>query len=229
MLKHQHEPLAPNKPIEEDDVGLSASDDKIRNMLARYMAEEEDEDILAALQGSTGAGGGGGMGEEDERLSEEERLLLGFQDRVRRVPRQILRYARGGQPLWSIPSTKGNAKGGEEESLWKIPTCTTCGKACTFEMQLVPSLLHVLQVDKFGGENPSGNINDLFATGMNWGSVAVFTCNEPDCSATQGGLIIQKSVDENPEMEEREGMDFTPTMAVVEDMDDDEDFEPYGN
>lgn len=226
LLTKQLEPTAPNPVVEEDDVGLSASDDKIRNMLARYMAEEEDEDILAALKGTDT---GGGIGEEDERLSEEERLLLGFQDRLRRVPRQVVRYAKGGSPLWSIPSIK------KEEQLWKWPICTACGTKCDFEMQLLPSLLHILQVDQF---SPAGSvaqeggtgIGDLLSKGMNWGSVAVYTCPNASCNSHEGSLVIQASVDENPEQAPGDqNRDFTPTMAVVEDMDDDADFEPYVN
>jgi len=92
--------------MDDDDVGLSGGDkdDKIQQMLARYMAEEEDEDILSALRGANGAvnGGGGGRGERDERLSAEDRALLTFSDRLKRSPRQVLRYAHGGAPLWSM-------------------------------------------------------------------------------------------------------------------------------
>lgn len=229
LLTRHLEPPAPNPVAEEDDVGLSANDEKIRNMLARYMAEEEDEDILAALKG-TSTGGGNGE-EEDERLTEEDRLLLGFQDRVRRVPRQVVRYARGGIPLWSIPSSK---KG---KQLWNIPTCVTCGTQCYFEMQLLPSLLHVLGVDQFSsdeekmtedGKSVSG-IGALLSRGMNWGSVAVFTCPSASCQSPEGYLVIQAAVDENPLPVGSPGMDFTPTMAIVEDMDDDAEFEPYTN
>eukprot|EP00934_Nitzschia_sp_Nitz4_P002678 Nitzschia sp. Nitz4//scaffold21_size171442//144018//145286//NITZ4_002189-RA/size171442-processed-gene-0.168-mRNA-1//-1//CDS//3329542495//2668//frame0 len=221
MLTEKSEPLAPHKPIEEDDVGLTASDDKIRNMLARYMAEEEDEMILAALKGSDVGGGT----EEDERLSDDERVLLAFQDRLRRAPRQVIRTARGGVPLWSIPSTKKN------KPIWSVPTCSVCNTQCTFEMQLLPSLLHVLQVDKYASgasmqTEEASALGDLLSNGMNWGSVAVYTCPCETCTSTEGHLVVQKSVDESP-VGNGEGMDFTPAMAVVEDMDDDDDFEPY--
>ena len=89
--------------MDDDDVGMvGGSDAKIQQMLARYMAEEEDEDILAAIRGAGGTGGGGGRGERDERLSADDRALLTFTDRVKRVPRQIVRYARGGIPLFSM-------------------------------------------------------------------------------------------------------------------------------
>lgn len=225
ILTKQFEPLAPNPVAEEDDVGLSASDDKIRNMLARYMAEEEDEEILAALKGTSMGGGAGD--EEDERLTEEDRLLLGFQDRVRRVPRQVIRYARGGVPLWSIPNSKN------DKQLWSLPICPACGTKCSFEMQLLPSLLHVLEVDRFsspekGAEDGTSGIGELLSNGMNWGSVAVFTCPNGSCGSMEGALVIQSGVDENP-LPRDSNIDFTPTMAVVEDMDDDADFEPYTN
>ena len=52
------------------------------------------------LKGST-AGGANGQ-EVDEDLTEEEMALLRFSDRIKRSPRQVLRYARGGEPLWSM-------------------------------------------------------------------------------------------------------------------------------
>lgn len=228
LLTKQFEPPASSPAMEEDDVGLSANDEKIQNMLARYMVEEEDEDILAALKGADL--GGGGFGEEDERLTEEDRLLLGFQDRLRRVPRQVIRYAKGGMPLWSIPSTKG------DKPLWTQPTCGSCGTRCNFEMQLLPALLHVLQVDHFASadkqsdDEGAAGIDTWLSKGMNWGSVAVFTCSNQSCDSTSGALVIQASVDGNPEVASgNANCDLTPTMAVVEDLEDDADFEPYQN
>lgn len=97
---------------DDDNVGIGiggrGSDDrKIQHMLARYMAMEEDEDILAALRGgsATGSNGNahaGGGGERDERLSAADRALWTFTDRLKRAPRQVLRYAHGGVPLWSV-------------------------------------------------------------------------------------------------------------------------------
>jgi hypothetical protein len=99
------EPVVPRGcNLDDDDVGMvGGSDAKIQQMLARYMAEEEDEDILAAIRGSSGRGkDGGGRGEKDERLSPEDRAILAFTDRVKRSPRQVVRYAKGGVPLWSM-------------------------------------------------------------------------------------------------------------------------------
>jgi len=93
--------------MDEDDVGIEGSDDKIQKMLAKYMAEEDDEEILNALRstptGCANAGkGGGGRRERDERLSVEDRVFLTYSDRLKRSPRQVLRHAPGGVPLWSV-------------------------------------------------------------------------------------------------------------------------------
>ena len=88
-------------------MGGGKDDAKIQQMLAKYMAEEDDEDILTALQGvGAGSGSGGGKGnksrEKDERLKAADRALFAFTDRIKRSPRQVLRYANGGVPLWSM-------------------------------------------------------------------------------------------------------------------------------
>ena len=92
--------------------GASSEAAKIQEMLAKYMAEEEDEEILNALRGSTATGsGGGGKGkgkgkfkgqEKDERLNAADRALLAFTNRIKRSPRQVVRYAPNGMPLWSV-------------------------------------------------------------------------------------------------------------------------------
>eukprot|EP00536_Pseudo-nitzschia_multiseries_P011215 jgi/Psemu1/28219/gm1.28219_g len=233
LLKKQSEPRSTKSFLQdEDDVGLSENDEKIRNMLARYMAEEDDEDILAALGGANGMGGGNGAGEEDERLSEEDRVLRSFQDRQRRASRQVIRYANGGKPLWSIPEKKsGNA-------LWSVPPCSSSGEERKFEFQVLPSILDALAVEKYQTEMRTTTkgealaLDDLLSNGLNFGSIAVFTSSNAWSGAEEkeAYLVIQKSVDDLPakgNANNVRGEDFsTPTMAVVEDLDDDADFEP---
>mmetsp|Transcript_12075 Transcript_12075/g.13491 ORF Transcript_12075/g.13491 Transcript_12075/m.13491 type:complete len:465 (-) Transcript_12075:2282-3676(-) len=241
LLKMQNEPKSVRPMFEDDDdVGLSESDDKIRNMLARYMAEEEDEDILAALRGSnscdSGGGGGNDATEEDERLSEEDRILRSFQDRQRRAPRQVIRYASKGKPLWSIPDK--NCKSGK--MLWNVPNCSCCGEQREFEFQLLPSILAALEVDMWqtgvkatAGTGESLALDELLSNGVNFGSIAVFTCSNASCriQEKEAFAVIQKSVDVLPDKKERTSNiavnDFhTASMAVVEDLDDDAEFEP---
>ena len=66
-----------------------------------------------------------------------------------------------------------------------IPPCS-CGAERQFEYQIMPSLLHVLEVDKHATQNQD-NPSDLDAImsadygGMNWGTIAVYTCPKTDC------------------------------------------------
>jgi len=107
----QEPPVVRRSNTDQDDVGIGdgrKDDAKIKQMLAKYMAEEEDEEVLAMLRGASttpgtgGVGGGGKGGERDERLSATDRALLNFSDCLKRSPRQVVRYARGGRPLWSM-------------------------------------------------------------------------------------------------------------------------------
>jgi hypothetical protein len=107
-LTSQLEPLSLRQSNDQDDddyvgtvgstAGAGPSKDHIAQMLARYMAEEDDENILTALKGSANANGT----EREEQLSPADRALLTYTDRLKRVPRQVMRQARGGVPLWSM-------------------------------------------------------------------------------------------------------------------------------
>ncbi|GKZ00005.1 hypothetical protein MPSEU_000953900 [Mayamaea pseudoterrestris] len=216
LLEPPSERLHAANDDDDDDVGMSTgtSDDKIQAMLAKYMAEEEDEGILSALRG-VGADGGSGGKERDERLSASERALLAYSDRLKRSPRQVLRYAYGGVPMWSIPlSTAGqndkvtkhtlnasNKKGTVQE----IPPCS-CGASRVFEFQILPSLLHVLEVDKHA-DTPADNTSNVPLTGlqaafaqsgMNFGNIAVYTCSKACDGNAAEYVVLQDSVDEAP-------------------------------
>ena len=59
-----------------------------------------------------------------------------FQRRVSSQPRQVLRYAYGGEPLWNtLPASKERAKG------ISVPCCEGCGARRVFEVQLMPAIL----------------------------------------------------------------------------------------
>mmetsp|Transcript_16859 Transcript_16859/g.33639 ORF Transcript_16859/g.33639 Transcript_16859/m.33639 type:complete len:393 (-) Transcript_16859:806-1984(-) len=96
--------------VDDDDaVGATGtSDAKVQKLLSRYLDEEEDTELISALGGSGNrvSGGGGGSnssrGEKFERLPPDERAFLAFTDRIKRSPEQVVRYAFGGVPLWSV-------------------------------------------------------------------------------------------------------------------------------
>ncbi len=106
------EPATKNTPLAEhdeadsddDDVMNDKSDAKIQNLLSKYLQEEEDTDILRALKGE-GSGKGGSAeisGEKYERLPPKDRAFMAFSTRVKRAPKQSVRYAYDGIPLWSM-------------------------------------------------------------------------------------------------------------------------------
>jgi hypothetical protein len=222
-IRAQQEPAghrATGKNEDDDDiVGMASGSDKhIQEMLARYMAEEDDEEILSALRG---AGVGGGIAEEDERLSDEDRAMLFFTDRVKRLPRHVLRYARDGSPLWSVPAPSKEVP---------VPDCP-CGSKRIFECQLMPSILHVLEVDKYvakdslssGSENQDKtfDLNEEFiGGGQNWGALAVYTCSASCESNQEEYVVLQDSVDEMPGPR---GGDVDMVVAVQMDDDDEEE------
>jgi hypothetical protein len=62
----------------------------------------------------------------------------------------------------------------------------------------MPSLLHVLDVDKCF-KNSDAGIDELMRSGgMNWGVIAIYTC-KASCSNRDDFVIVQDSVDGSPE------------------------------
>jgi hypothetical protein len=91
---------------DDDDDAVASNDLKIQKLLTKYLKEEDDNEILSAINdgpgNSGGSGSGGGSGEKYERAPPEERAFLAFTNRVKRAPKQSVRYAYGGCPLWSM-------------------------------------------------------------------------------------------------------------------------------
>lgn len=94
---------------------------------------------------------------EDMAMHEtaEIKVFQQFKKRIAPEPHQVVRYSRGGLPLWvsaqHIPSDEA------------IPPCL-CGSKRIFEFQVMPQLLNSLSVDSTGAS-------------IDWGTVAVFTCS----------------------------------------------------
>lgn len=196
---------------DDDDLVPNVDSSKVDSMLSRYLDMEDDEDIIAVLKGGNNAtantcgGGTGGGGEKYERLKPEEKAFMLFSKRIRRAPEQVCRYAYGGEPLWSIPlppkiegssknqRPKKNAKG-ITAPFPSIPNCA-CGSERVFEFQLLPSLLHVLDVDSARSHSDNENdTTDLTSMGgMNWGSIAVYSCPNSCDESREEFLIVQES------------------------------------
>jgi hypothetical protein len=100
-------------------------------------------------------------------------------------------------PAPTIPEQKKNQS---TTSPQLIPPCA-CGAERVFETQLLPSLLHVLEVDKHapteaGGSTASGLGAAYEQGGMNWGNIAIYSCPNV-CAAEQEFVVVQDS-DERP-------------------------------
>ena len=112
----------------------------------------------------------------------------------------------------------------------------------------MPSLLHVLEVDKHATSDSNTSTDDPTSStstsnldaimsadygGMNWGAIAVYTCVQTDC-CSDDFLVVQASVDETPQkrvvvdtpvsIREDETFDaLTNEGTMLEGYDDDDD------
>ena len=88
-------------------------------------------------------------------------------------------------------------------TLEPIPNCP-CGAARVFEFQILPSLLHVLDVDKYAkkGASSVGDSMGLATAfeqgGMNWGNIAIYSCPKACSYSDQEYVVVQDSLDERP-------------------------------
>ena len=221
---------------DDDQIGVETyeSEEKIQKLLSNYLQEEEDQDILSALggsgkdsggngelsgggNGSSGGGGGGGGrggGEKYERLPPEERAFLAFTDRIRRSPKQVVRYAYRGTPLWSIPTPMNSVRrprgkkrnGSNTRPSFPFVLPCSCGADRTFEMQIMPSTLFALDVDAQASrkeKNANNNVewklaNEINNGGMDWGCLAVYSCPYSCDSSREEYIIAQRSTDFSP-------------------------------
>ncbi|KAM9765125.1 programmed cell death protein 2 isoform 1-T1 [Menidia menidia] len=87
--------------------------------------------------------------------TEDNKVFQRFRKKIAPEPHQVIRYSRGGSPLWvssqHIPVDED------------IPACT-CGAKRTFEFQVMPQLLNNLRVDSTGAS-------------IDWGTLVVYTCS----------------------------------------------------
>ncbi|XP_033736680.1 programmed cell death protein 2-like [Pecten maximus] len=85
----------------------------------------------------------------------DDKIFRKFKERIKTNPEQVLRYHKGGQPLWvsmnHIPSETD------------IPACS-CGAKRQFEFQVMPQMLSHLQVDQLGDS-------------LDWGTLCIYTCS----------------------------------------------------
>lgn len=129
---------------EEDskDVDVGEEMDKLRKLM-----EEKKAGTLSNVS-------------EDEleqytKTMPEDKVFNKFNKRVARHPDQVLRYDRGGQPLWIT--------GNSGDSIVDVPKCQYCNGERQFEFQIMPQLLNFIGVG-------------IELNSIDWGVLVVYTC-----------------------------------------------------
>uniref|UniRef100_A0A8C2X4C9 Programmed cell death 2-like n=1 Tax=Cyclopterus lumpus TaxID=8103 RepID=A0A8C2X4C9_CYCLU len=114
--------------VEEAD--LCGEEDELQH--ARRLLREYERREGVAVGGPEGGedGGGGGEKYEKTRARHGDAVFSRFMKKISLCPQQILRYCRGGKPLF-VSEPHGDAV---------APPCGSCGGARTFELQLMPAL-----------------------------------------------------------------------------------------
>ncbi|XP_017786084.1 PREDICTED: programmed cell death protein 2-like [Nicrophorus vespilloides] len=144
---YSHEP--PQKEEESLDArGNPSKPSKLSSILfTKYESEEykksvvNEEGQLQLYNRLVGEGRTGTLPESEEAELEElatcekDKVFANFRKRVACNPEQILRYERGGEPLWVASEPKPEA----------VPDCEQCGGPRQFEFQVMPQLLTVLK------------------------------------------------------------------------------------
>uniref|UniRef100_A0A8C6U2U9 Programmed cell death 2-like n=1 Tax=Neogobius melanostomus TaxID=47308 RepID=A0A8C6U2U9_9GOBI len=100
-------------------------------------------------------GGGGQERYEKTKVKHGDAVFVRFMKMISICPEQILRYCRGGKPLF-ISEPPANMP-------QVVSTCASCGGPRTFELQLMPALVSLLR----------GESSELQ---LEFGTVLVYTC-----------------------------------------------------
>lgn len=167
----------------EEDVnnGLSHA----HQLLQEY---ERREGVAVEEMERAGVAVDGGEGEKYEKMKARhgDTIFSRFMKKIAVCPQQILRYCRGGEPLFiSEPPAHLAAA---------VTPCSSCGGPRTLELQLMPALVSLLQRtdDGCGGEQDAG---------LEFGTVLVYTCTKScwtagSVSAVEEVCLVQADPDQ---------------------------------
>ncbi|XP_078691644.1 programmed cell death protein 2-like [Branchiostoma floridae x Branchiostoma belcheri] len=131
--------------------------DHVHRLMTDYQQKEGVD--LAAMEGSGISTGkrGGGESYEKSTARHGDKVFQKFAKRVSLCPEQILRYSRGGKPLYIQ----------EPEDVHMVaPPCANCGGQGVFELQLMPTIISILKTQGVTSNDPI----------LEFGTVLVYTC-----------------------------------------------------
>ncbi|XP_054245786.1 programmed cell death protein 2-like [Indicator indicator] len=138
--------------VDEEDYTGFPDTDHADKLLKEYQQREGVD--VEQLVSESFAGEGDSEKYEKSEVKGRDHTFHKFMKRVSVCPEQILRYSRGGQPLFITCPPVNIEKG--------VPACSTCGGSRVFEFQLMPALVSMLQSD-----------SDL---SVEFGTVLIYTC-----------------------------------------------------
>lgn len=145
---------------ESDGEDVNDDEDGDSNVKEKVELEKFEKLVREGKSGSLSAA-------EIEKYAGDEKKDRTFQRFVRvtkRAPKQVVRYSRGGKPLWVS----------DNEVPESVPNCDFCGGPRIFEFQLMPQLLASLGLD-----------SGLDQASIDWGVLVVYSCRD-SCDATGG-------------------------------------------
>ncbi|CAH8618316.1 unnamed protein product [Schistosoma mattheei] len=88
-----------------------------------------------------------------KKETKEEARFRMFREAMKSAPDQVVRFHRGGKPIWL------------SDDPVEVEKCEVCGSERVFEFQVTPQILYHLKLDNVGELNPD------------FGSLYVFTCS----------------------------------------------------
>ncbi|NXP78339.1 PDD2L protein, partial [Ramphastos sulfuratus] len=155
--------------VDEEDYTGFLDTDHADKLLKEYQQREGVD--LEQLVSESFAGEGDGEKYEKSEVKGRDHTFHKFMKRVSVCPEQILRYSRGGQPLFITcpPANIDRA----------IPACSNCGGSRVFEFQLMPALVSMLQSDS--------------GLSVEFGTVLVYTC-ERSCWPTNHQTPLEEFI-----------------------------------
>lgn len=133
---------------------------------AHQLLQEYEQREGVAVGERMGGADGGGEGEKYEKMKagHGDAIFSRFMKKIAVCPQQILRYCRGGEPLFisEPPAHLADA----------VMPCSSCGGPRTLELQLMPALVSLLQRTVDGGCVGEQDV------GLEFGTVLVYTCTK---------------------------------------------------
>ncbi|XP_071441894.1 programmed cell death protein 2 [Hetaerina americana] len=143
--------------LKEFEISIETEESEDDLEVNEQEAMKEYEDLV--IKGRTGTLNGEATVDEDltAMALKEDKTYEKFRKKIHSNPDQVLRYERGGKPLWvsanNIPKETD------------LPKCPYCHEKRQFEFQVLPQMLSYLQMDDIGKS-------------IDWGTLVIFTCSE---------------------------------------------------